>query len=76
MKKANRDKKGLSVRINTTVTGEPAEWLEEWKRRGLVTSYTDAVIQALRAFKEKVTEQDLKSAQLKNIKNIDDHRWQ
>lgn len=42
--------------------GEPAVWLNEWKRRGLVASYTDAIIQALRVFNEKITEQDLKSA--------------
>ena len=51
--------------------GEPAAWLNEWKRRGLVTSYTDAIIQALRVFNEKITEQDLKSAQLRNIKQMD-----
>ena len=55
-----------------TVEGEPAEWLNEWKRRGLVTSYTDAIIQSLRAFKEKVIEQDLKAAQLGNLK---DEEW-
>ena len=57
------------IRINTVITGEPAKWLNEWKRRGLVTSFTDAVIQALRAFNERITEQDLKSAQLGNIKS-------
>jgi len=51
-----------------TVEGEPAAWLNDWKKRGLVTSYTDAVIQALRVLNEKVTEQDLKSAQLGNIR--------
>lgn len=55
--------------INMKVEGEPAEWLDEWKRRGLVTSYTDAVVQALRTFNERITEQDLKSEQLNNIKN-------
>jgi len=64
--------KGNKIRINTTVTGEPARWLNEWKRRGLVTSYTDAVIQSLRAFKEKIVEQDLKSVQLGNL-NIEDY---
>jgi hypothetical protein len=47
-------------------------WLDEWKRRGLVTTYTDAIIQALRAFKEKVTEQDLKLVRLANIEKIED----
>ncbi len=60
------------VRINTTVTGEPAVWLDEWKRRGLVTSYTDAVIQALRAFHDNITEQDLRSVQLKNMKGVEE----
>lgn len=52
------------------VDGEPAKWLNEWKRRGIITSYTDAIIQALRTFNEKITEQDLKLVQLKNMKNI------
>jgi len=30
--------------------------LLEWKRRGLVTSYTDAIIQALRIMHEKIIE--------------------
>jgi len=58
------------VRINMTVEGEPAEWLNEWKERGLVTSYTDAVVQALRTFNEKITEQDLKFARLNNLKTF------
>jgi len=60
------------IRINTVVIGEPAKWLNEWKRRGLVTSYTDAIIQALRTFNEKVIEQDLKSAQLGNIQRAEE----
>jgi hypothetical protein len=59
------------IRINMKVEGEPAEWLEEWKRRGLVTSYTDAVIQSLRVFNETIIEQDLKINQLNNTKNMD-----
>ena len=67
--------KGIStkIRINTTIEGEPAKWLIDWKRRGLVTSYTDAVIQALRAFNEKITEQDLKFSQLGNIKQTEEY---
>ena len=65
-------KKKARIRINMTVEGEPAEWLSEWKQRGLITSYTVAVIQSLRVFKEKVTEQDLKSAQLGNIGRLDE----
>ena len=54
------------------VEDEPAEWLNEWKQRGLVTSYTDAVIQALRIFNEKITEQDLRYMQLNNLKMLNE----
>ncbi len=67
MKETSREQ---NVRLNMIVDGEPAHWLNEWKRRGLVTSYTDAVTQALRAFNEKITEQDLKEAQLNYIRTI------
>jgi len=55
------------VRINMTLKGEPAQWLGEWKRRGIITSNSDAVIQSLRLFHEKIIEQDLKTAQLSNL---------
>ena len=54
------------------VEGEPSKWLGEWKERGLVTSYSDAVVQALRVFHEKITEQDLKAVQLNNMRLIDE----
>ena len=57
------------IRVNMIVEGEPAEWLQEWKSRGLVTSYTDAVIQALRALQVRITEEDLKIAQLRNLRD-------
>jgi hypothetical protein len=71
LRAALKAKERTRIRINMTVEGEPAAWLNEWKRRGLVTSYTDAVIQSLRAFNEKVIEQDLKIVQLENIKNFE-----
>ncbi len=64
----------VKVRINTIIQGDPAEWLLEWKRRGLVSNYTDAVIQALRAFHEKVNEQDLKTTQLQNLR--ENENWE
>ena len=66
-----KEETGPRVRINTVVTGEPAKWLADWKRRGIINSYTDGVIQALRAFDLKVTEQDLKRFQLRSLKDID-----
>lgn len=52
------------------VEGEPAEWLQEWKRRGLVTSYTDAVIQALRTLQVRIIDEDLKITQLNNLRDL------
>ena len=60
------------VRINMVVEGELAEWLKDWKKRGLVKSFNDAARQGLRAFHEKISEQDLKSLQLKNLRNIEE----
>ena len=65
-------KEKACIRINMAVDGEPAAWLNEWKQRGLITTPTDAIIQALRALHEKVTEQDLKSAQLGNIRQAEE----
>ncbi|MEM3827966.1 MAG: hypothetical protein QXP36_01945 [Conexivisphaerales archaeon] len=67
--KGKFEDKNCKIRINTVIIGEPARWLMEWKRRGLITSYTDGVIQALKALNEKMTEQDLKLIQLKNLRN-------
>lgn len=55
------------VRINITLRGEPAQWLRGWKRRGLVTSCSDAVIQAFRLFEERVIERDLRKAELDRL---------
>ena len=51
---------GLSgeVRINITLTGDPAHWYREWHRRGLVRSTWDAVVQAFLALQEKLLELD------------------
>lgn len=55
------------VRVNTTITGEPAKILLEIKRRGLATSNTGVIITALKALHEKILEADLKQAQLKTL---------
>jgi len=64
MKKENQ----VKVRINTVITGELATWLLEWKRRGIVTSNTDAIIQAFRALHQQILKQDLMEARLRNAK--------
>ena len=52
------------IRINTTIKGEPAQWLLTWKKRGLVLNNTDAVVQAFQLLQEKITERDVKLASL------------
>lgn len=53
-----------SVRINCVITGEPAQWLVEWKQRGLVKSNSDAVRAAFRVLQERILEQDLQQKKL------------
>jgi hypothetical protein len=55
------------IRINTLIVGEPAQWLGEWKQRGIITSYSDGIIQALKLYNEKQVEQDLKKAQITTL---------
>ena len=74
MKTTNVTKKepARRVRINTCISGEPAEILLQLKRRGLVTSNTDAVIQALLALHEKILDRDLRLARLKTLKGAEE----
>ena len=65
-----KTKTELKVRINTTVVAEPAKILLELKSRGLVTSNTDAVIQALYALHEKILDRDLRLARLKALREV------
>ena len=60
-----------SVRINVTLTGEPASWLRSWKERGLVKSNADAIRQAFRAFNEQIIEFDVKAHRARNHVNVD-----
>ena len=69
MTKTGREPK---VRINTTISGQPAEILLELKRRGLATSNTDAIIQALVTFYEKVVDRDLRAAQLRTLREAEE----
>jgi len=56
-------------RINLTVRGEPAQWLEEWIKRGLCNSVTDAVLLAFQTLHERITDHDIKEEQLKMLRD-------
>lgn len=43
------------------------KWLIEWKNRGIISSYTDAVLQGLMALRDRINEQDLKAARLQDM---------
>jgi hypothetical protein len=58
------------ARINCEIRGKPAEIFNELKRRGLITSARDAVVQGLACLYEKVLERDLREAQLKASRRI------
>ncbi len=55
------------LRVNLCLSGEPAKWYRDWRTRGLVESVKDAVLMSFQALQEKVTEQDLKRAQLRTL---------
>lgn len=67
-------KENKKVRINTAISGEPAEILLELKRRGIATSNTDAIIQGLLALNEKVVQRDLAAARLKSLR-VEEEAW-
>ena len=55
------------VSVNLKLTGEPMKWLIEWKNRGIISSYTDAVLQGLMTLRDRINEQDLKAAKLQDM---------
>lgn len=57
----------LKIRINGTISDEPAQILLELKSRGLARSNMDAIGQALVSFYERVLERDTRAARLKTL---------
>jgi len=58
------------VWVNFPLSGEVAEVYLQLKERGIVHSTRDAFVQGLRCLQEKVTELDLKRAQLRASKRL------
>lgn len=56
-----------TVAINLKLSGDPANWLTQWKQRGLVTSYTDACLQGLVILRDRFNEQDLKASKVEQV---------
>lgn len=68
----SRKESDRSVRINTTITGELAMFLRELKQRGLATSNRHAIILALSTLREQITQQDLRTARLKTLRDAEE----
>lgn len=60
------------VWVNFPLSGEIAEVYLQLKERGIVHSTRDALAQGLRCLQERVTEQDLKRAQLRASKRLEE----
>jgi hypothetical protein len=55
-----------TIRINITLKGEPAKWLKTWKRRGLVNSNQDAIVQSFRLYYDLIRKSDLEEAKIRH----------
>jgi hypothetical protein len=55
------------VRVNCTLKGKPAEILLELKKKGLVASVREAVVQGLLTLHTQIVERDLQEARLKTL---------
>lgn len=51
-------KHSRTVRLNTEIRGEPASMLLSLKERGLVNSFTDAIVQGIVMLYEKAVQRD------------------
>jgi len=62
----------FKMEVKCTLKEEPAHIVQELKERGVVASVREAVVHGLIAFHEKIVERDLKIAQLKASKRLDE----
>ena len=69
-----RDKMSLNgtetVYVRCTLEGKPAEIVRELKRRGIVKSYREAVVQGILTYWDQVMVRDLREAQAQTSSRI------
>jgi hypothetical protein len=58
--------------VKCILRGEPARVVRELQERGLVKSVREAVVQGLLALADKVTEQELRRAQARASKRLEE----
>jgi hypothetical protein len=52
------------VRFNVSIYDEPASWILEWRRRGIVSSARDVLLQSLQSLRKQILETDTASMQV------------
>jgi hypothetical protein len=60
------------VSVRCIISGDPAKIFLELRRRGLVRSTRDAVVQGLMSLHERVVQRDLKIAQLRASQRLNE----
>lgn len=71
-KTSSGESQDSKVCVRCIISGEPANIFLELKRRGIVRSTRDAVVQGLMSLHEKIVQRDLKIAQLKASKRLNE----
>jgi hypothetical protein len=61
-----------TVYVKCTLRGEPARIVAELKERGVVRSVREAVVQGLLVFYDKTMERDLKRAQARASRRLEE----
>jgi hypothetical protein len=71
-KTSSRESQEHKVSVRCIISGEPAKIFLELKRRGIVRSTRDAVVQGLMSLHERIVQRDLKIAQLKASQRLNE----
>lgn len=78
MKKRNTESsenKPLKVEVRCTLKEDPARIILELKERGVVATVREAVVHGLLALHERILDRDLKEAQVKASKRLNDEEF-
>jgi hypothetical protein len=71
-KSSSEQSHDYKVSVRCIISGEPAKIFLELKRRGIVRSTRDAVVQGLMSLHERIVQRDLKIAQLKASQRLNE----
>jgi len=60
------------VYVKCTLRGEPARIILELKERGIVRSVREAIVQGILAYYERISDQDLRTAQARTRRRLEE----